>query len=719
MPNAIRYFLNQDYGHKELIIIDDGSDAIRDLVPEHPFIKYFRLERKITLGAKLNLACSYAKGKIVAHWDDDDWYAERRLTYQVASLNNNGTDVCGINKLLYYDLRNKNAYQYIYPANQRTWLLGSSLCYTLELWKSNRFADIDVGMDGLFVRNTAPHRVTVLSDHSFAVHMIHNYNVSPKKTSGAWWHAHAAADIEALMGADWKLYHTNGNGCLPKPNLQKVQPGPARPHKTPGSFKNIYACLVHENEDCITDLVQNLHYNDPSSIIIIYDGGINPNLVPKDFPFDKFGAVVHPHPRPMQHGYLHNFALDCMDFALDHFLFDAITIVDSDQLSIRRGYSDYLAGFFSKVENLGMLSSNPERVTSDNRTNFVARQAHKEYELWKPFLSTFPGGEDKFAHWTFWPSTVFTADAVRDLVKIFKDNKQLQHIMQQTKIWATEEVILPTLVKLLGYEIAANPCNYDFVRYRKPIGHEDVRQAQKNNEAYWIHPIERKFDNPVRKLIRDQSAKYSVQSKAGDKVHPVKLFAALPLVNRIRKIGGWLSDREAELLIDTTVQTCEFLQADLNIVEVGSYHGKSTIIFGTIIKHLFPLAKVFAIDLHDGRLGAEDQGLRSFPPSYEIFQKNLSDAGVADRVEVIKDRSYNIPWKLPISLLFIDGLHDYRNVSKDFKHFSEWLKTGGVAAFHDCSDYFPGVKLLVDELLASGTYRKMQLVESLMIVQKI
>jgi len=34
-------------------------------------------------------------------------------------------DVCGINNLLYYDLRNKLAYRYVYPANQRTWLLGS------------------------------------------------------------------------------------------------------------------------------------------------------------------------------------------------------------------------------------------------------------------------------------------------------------------------------------------------------------------------------------------------------------------------------------------------------------------------------------------------------------------------------------------------------------------------------------------------------------------
>jgi len=132
IPNAIRYFLRQDYDNKELIIIDDGTDNIADLVPDSPMIRYYRLDQKISLGAKLNLAAAYANGDIIANWDDDDWYAMRRLKYQVSALQQAQTDVCGINHLLYYDLQKQNAYQYIYPANQRVWLLGSSLCYTRE-----------------------------------------------------------------------------------------------------------------------------------------------------------------------------------------------------------------------------------------------------------------------------------------------------------------------------------------------------------------------------------------------------------------------------------------------------------------------------------------------------------------------------------------------------------------------------------------------------------
>src|SRR6185312_1784874 len=124
-------------------------------------------------GAKLNLACQYAEGNIIANWDDDDWYAEWRLKYQVESIINCGKQICGINNLLYYDLRNKAAYQYVYPENQRVWLLGSSLLYTKDSWRNNQFADIDVGMDGLFVWNAKEDNLLVLPDNKFSVHMIH------------------------------------------------------------------------------------------------------------------------------------------------------------------------------------------------------------------------------------------------------------------------------------------------------------------------------------------------------------------------------------------------------------------------------------------------------------------------------------------------------------------------------------------------------------------
>ncbi|MEO8414753.1 MAG: glycosyltransferase [Ginsengibacter sp.] len=717
VPLAIRYFLRQDYYNKELIIIDDGDDIIEDLIPDNATIRYFKLDKKITLGAKLNLACSYARGEIIANWDDDDWYAKTRLQYQVDALKTEKTEVCGINNLLYYDLVHDHGYRYIYPADQRTWLLGSSLCYRKSLWNRIRFADINVGMDGLFVWATSSDRVKVLSDSTMSVHMIHENNVSPKNTTNRWWHTYPVCDLQEIMKKDWALYQNENLSADIKISSENIAESIRKTNIEP--IKNIYACLVHESVECIIDLVRNLHYHDPASIILLYNGGNDLKLFGNKPLFNNLGAVIHPKPRLAKHGYLHQFALDCMEFSLENFSFDSLTIVDSDQLVIRSGYSEHISKFFRTKTDIGLLSSNPERVDK-NSVNRVALQAFKEYDLWKPLLDRFKDGEKNFVHWTFWPSTVFAKDAIIDVVKLFKENKLLQDIMERTKIWASEEVILPTLVKLLGYQIASNPCSYDFMKYKKPLTMQDVNDALNHPGIYWMHPVMRSYNDPVRAYIRELSQQFGNEVKNDLKQSslPERLFDPIKLTSQIKKIEGWLSDREAHLLISTTIKACKVLPSPPTIAEIGSYHGKSTIIFGSIIKAMFPEAKLYAIDPHDGRLGDADMGLQQFPPSFDSFKKNIEDADISDVVEIIRDNSFNVKWEMPVSIIFIDGLHDYLNVARDFHHFSNWIVKSGYIFFHDYAPYFPGVKKFVDELLRTEKYLKVNHVESMIILQK-
>ena len=79
VPLALQWFLDQDYPNKELTIVDDDRDRIEDLAPGVPGISYFSLPGCDSIGAKRNLACAQARGEIIAHWDDDDWYAPERL----------------------------------------------------------------------------------------------------------------------------------------------------------------------------------------------------------------------------------------------------------------------------------------------------------------------------------------------------------------------------------------------------------------------------------------------------------------------------------------------------------------------------------------------------------------------------------------------------------------------------------------------------------------
>jgi glycosyltransferase involved in cell wall biosynthesis len=208
VAQAIDYFLNQDYSRSELVVVDDGNDAVLDLMPRTERIRYIRLDTRHSVGSKRNIACEQARGSIIAHWDDDDWHARHRLTYQVEKLVAADADICGLTQPLFYDTRRHAAWQFMYPAGGRVWLSGSSLCYTREFWEKHRFVDIDVAEDTRFVWNAQSDRVVELEDPSFHVGIIHAHNVSAKRTEDPLWHPIPLEDIERILGSDLTIYRS-------------------------------------------------------------------------------------------------------------------------------------------------------------------------------------------------------------------------------------------------------------------------------------------------------------------------------------------------------------------------------------------------------------------------------------------------------------------------------------------------------------------------------
>jgi glycosyltransferase involved in cell wall biosynthesis len=201
VPRAIEYFLRQDYPHKELLILDNGSDPVADLVPVDERIRYVRLEKRLSLGAKRNLAVEQARGNLLMHWDDDDWYAPRRIRYQVEALQAAGAEVCGLRQMLFHDIVTGRTWLYTYPPGARPWLAGGSLLYTRDFWKRFPFPEVKAGEDTRFVWGHSLENALFLSDHTFYVAMIHPGNTSPKRVRGSYWRAWGG-DLDAIMGAD-------------------------------------------------------------------------------------------------------------------------------------------------------------------------------------------------------------------------------------------------------------------------------------------------------------------------------------------------------------------------------------------------------------------------------------------------------------------------------------------------------------------------------------
>jgi predicted O-methyltransferase YrrM len=191
------------------------------------------------------------------------------------------------------------------------------------------------------------------------------------------------------------------------------------------------------------------------------------------------------------------------------------------------------------------------------------------------------------------------------------------------------------------------------------------------------------------------------------------------IIEQVRPIEGWLADAEACLLIAAVMHAVKSLPGASAVVEIGSYCGKSTVVLGSAVGVTHSTGvKIFAIDPHDGVVGALDRGLEHMTPTLEKFRRNISNAGLAHLVEIVCKRSFEVEWDQPICFLFIDGLHDYANVARDFHHFESWVAPGGFVAFHDYADYFPGVKTFVDELIAGGRYEKVRSALSLIVVRK-
>jgi hypothetical protein len=483
------------------------------------------------------------------------------------------------------------------------------------------------------------------------------------------------------------------------------------------TFRNLFACLVHESWECVLDLVRNLRCLDPSSAVLLFDGSAVGDLL-RAFPFGRYGVVCHPSPRPLAWGRLHEFALDCMRFGLEELGFDALTVVDSDQLLARPGYSTALAGFLAERPRVGLIGCCPQRQTDGSRSEPVA-SALREWDLWRPFLSRFPGDEKRAVYWSFWPSTVFSARAAQDLVRLYDTDGQLREILQRTAIFATEEVVLPTLVALLGHEVAAGPWSYDFVRYRTRYTQRQLGAALARPDVFWVHPVERRYDAPRRQEVRSHHGHYQAPSPAPDVGDGEPgLALTLPLLGQMRRVPGWLEDDEADLLIASAVRALLGLPPPHNVVEIGSYCGRSTVVLGGVARAIGRGARVYAIDPHEGEVGALDCGIVRTQPTLAAFRRTISEARLAGVVEEVQARSCEVAWSAPVGLLLLDGLHDYANVARDFYHFEPFLVEGALVAFHDYADYYPGVQAFVNELSGCGGYHVVGRARSMIVLGK-
>jgi len=142
IPTIIKCVDNQDYpkDRMEWIIIDDGTDLIEDLVINHPQVKYYKYDTKMTLGKKRNLMHEKSCGDILVYMDDDDYYPSTRVSHAVNTLLQNPSALCaGASEIYIYYKHIHKMYQF--GPYSKTHATAGTFAFKKELLKQTRYND--------------------------------------------------------------------------------------------------------------------------------------------------------------------------------------------------------------------------------------------------------------------------------------------------------------------------------------------------------------------------------------------------------------------------------------------------------------------------------------------------------------------------------------------------------------------------------------------------
>ena len=116
LAGLIKGYLSQTYpsSHMEWIVLDDGTDQVRDVFEDVPGVRFYSSATKMTLGAKRNYLHSKCKGEVIVYMDDDDYYPPTRVAHAVARLRENPSVLCaGSSRMLTY-----------FPERREMWAFG-------------------------------------------------------------------------------------------------------------------------------------------------------------------------------------------------------------------------------------------------------------------------------------------------------------------------------------------------------------------------------------------------------------------------------------------------------------------------------------------------------------------------------------------------------------------------------------------------------------------
>ncbi len=173
-------------------------------------------------------------------------------------------------------------------------------------------------------------------------------------------------------------------------------------------------------------------------------------------------------------------------------------------------------------------------------------------------------------------------------------------------------------------------------------------------------------------------------------------------IRKSSEIEGWLFEGEPELLWSLATTPGEG-----DVLEIGTWQGKSTCILAGACIESHPNSRVFCIDTFmmdgDETQLVYHRRLVKQPGTFYQFLENAKRLGFISHVILLASFSEKIlpHLNVKVRLAFIDGAHDRDSVVRDIELVKPLVGTSGIIALHDSSEHWPGVGEAIDASLRS------------------